>query len=240
MEGQNVLHLCRLGELVQPFEAGVHRGQVLGFVEHAVVRVIRVAGNHLVHAAVVGVAQHHATLPGVGTLFGVDGFRVEAVVGVQFQVDRAELHAVNFGGGGVVAFVAGAGAAGTGDARRVGLVIHHLRAAGFHRRDGGHVKLHAADVEVLHPGTLAVVVHPEVVVDALLRTLVEVTPGPEIGVRVGLENIGHPGVGLFQVNLVAPVVDHHVDVPYGAVFALESFGELELAAVAFVAQTTNR
>ena len=44
----------------------------------------------------------------------------------------------------------------------------------------------------------------------------------------------------FQVNFVAPVVDHHVDVPDGAVFALEGFRELELAAVAFVTQTTDR
>ena len=83
-------------------------------------------------------------------------------------------------------------------------------------------------------------VHPEVIVDTLLRTLVEVATGPEIGVRVGGHNVGHPRVGLFQVNFVAPVVDHHVDVPDGAVFALESFGELELAAVAFVTQTTDR
>ncbi len=146
---------------------------------------------------------------------------------------------MNFGGGRVVAFVPGAGAAGTGDARRVSFVVHHFRAAGFDCRHGGHVKLHPADVEVLHPGPLAVVVHPEVVVDALLRTLVEVTPGPDIGVRVGCQNVGHPGIGFFQVHLVAPVVNHHVDVPDGAVFALEGFRELELAAVAFVPQTTN-
>ncbi|MNB95633.1 hypothetical protein D3C75_428180 [compost metagenome] len=36
------------------------------------------------------------------------------------------------------------------------------------------------------------------------------------------------------------MVDHHVDVPDGTVFAPERFGELELAAVAFVTETTNR
>ena len=146
---------------------------------------------------------------------------------------------MDFGGGGVVALVARAGAAGTGDVRRVRFVFHHFRTTGFHRCHGGHVKLHAADVEVLHPGALTVVVHPEVIVDALLRTLVEVATRPEVGVRVGGHNVGHPGVGFFEVNFVAPVVDHHVDVPDGAVFALEGLGELELAAVAFVTQTTN-
>ena len=74
VEGEDVLHLRRLGEFVQPFEAGVDRGQVFGFIEHAVVRVIGVAGNHLVHAAVVGVAQHHAALPGVQTLVALYRF----------------------------------------------------------------------------------------------------------------------------------------------------------------------
>ncbi|MNL83218.1 hypothetical protein D3C87_2107990 [compost metagenome] len=37
VEGQDVFHLCCLGEFIQPFEAGVYRGQVFGFVEHAVV-----------------------------------------------------------------------------------------------------------------------------------------------------------------------------------------------------------
>ena len=83
-------------------------------------------------------------------------------------------------------------------------------------------------------------VHPEVIVDALLRTLVEVTTGPEVGVRVGGHNVGHPGVSFFEVNFVAPVVDHHVDVPDGAVITLEGLGELEFPAVAFVTQTTNR
>ncbi|MNV15342.1 hypothetical protein D3C71_1060640 [compost metagenome] len=35
------------------------------------------------------------------------------------------------------------------------------------------------------------------------------------------------------------MVDHYVDVPDGAVLALESFGELEFPAVAFVTQTAN-
>ena len=35
------------------------------------------------------------------------------------------------------------------------------------------------------------------------------------------------------------MVDHHVNVPDGAVFTLEGLGELEFPAVAFVAQTTN-
>ncbi|MNS99227.1 hypothetical protein D3C72_1336250 [compost metagenome] len=91
---------------------------------------------------------------------------------------------MDFGGGRVVAFIAGAGAAGTGDARRVRAVVFHFRITGLHRRNGCYVKLHAADVEVFHPGALAIVVHPEVVVDALLWTLVEVSTGPEIGIRV--------------------------------------------------------
>ncbi|MNY78871.1 hypothetical protein D3C86_2192810 [compost metagenome] len=37
MEGEDVLHLGLLGELMQPFEAGVNRGQIFGFVEHTVV-----------------------------------------------------------------------------------------------------------------------------------------------------------------------------------------------------------
>ena len=82
-------------------------------------------------------------------------------------------------------------------------------------------------------------VHPEVIVDALLRTLVEVTTSPEVGVRVGGHNVGHPRVGFFQVNFIAPVVDHHVDVPDGAVVTLEGLGELEFTAVAFVTQTTD-
>ncbi len=82
-------------------------------------------------------------------------------------------------------------------------------------------------------------VHPEVIVDALLRTLVEVTTGPEVSVRVGGHNVGHPRVGFFQVNFVAPVVDHHVDVPDGTVVTPEGLGELEFPAVAFVTQTTN-
>jgi hypothetical protein len=36
---------------------------------------------------------------------------------------------------------------------------------------------------------MAVVVHPEVIVNALLRTLVEVTTGPEVGVWVGGHNV---------------------------------------------------
>ncbi|MNV15341.1 hypothetical protein D3C71_1060630 [compost metagenome] len=92
---------------------------------------------------------------------------------------------MDFGRGRVVALIAGAGTAGTGDARRVRTVVFHFWVTGFNRRDGRHIKLHAADVEVFHPRTLAVVVHPEVVVDALLWTLVEVASGPEIGVRVG-------------------------------------------------------
>ncbi len=96
MEGENVLHLRRLGEFIQPFKAGVDRGQILGFIEHAVVRVIGVAGNYLVHAAVVGVAQHHAALPRVQTLVALHRFGIKAVVGVQLHVDRAELHAVDF------------------------------------------------------------------------------------------------------------------------------------------------
>ena len=147
---------------------------------------------------------------------------------------------MDFRGGRVVAFIARAGTAGTGDARRVRFIFHYFWTTGFHRRHGGYVKLHAADVEVFHPGALAVVVHPEVIVDALLRTLVEVATGPEVGVRVGGHNVGHPRVGFFQVNFVAPVVDHHVDVPDGAVVPLEGLGELEFPAVAFVAQTTNR
>ncbi len=67
----------------------------------------------------------------------------------------------------------------------------------------------------------------------------EVTTGPEVGVRVGGHNIGHPGVGFFQVNFIAPVIDHHVDVPDGAVVTLEGLGELEFTAVAFVTQTTD-
>ena len=36
------------------------------------------------------------------------------------------------------------------------------------------------------------------------------------------------------------MVEHHVDIPDGALAALKGFGNLELAAVAFVTQTTNR
>ena len=96
VEGEDVLHLRGLGEFIQPFEAGVDRGQIFGFVEHAVVRIIGVAGDHLVHAAVVGMAQHHAALPGVQAFVAFNRFRIKAVVGVQLQVDRAELHAVDF------------------------------------------------------------------------------------------------------------------------------------------------
>ncbi|MNE29767.1 hypothetical protein D3C80_1232580 [compost metagenome] len=74
VEGEDVLHLCCLGEFIQTFEARVYRGQVFGFVEHAVVRVIGITRDHFVHAAVVGVAQHHAALPGVQTFVAFDGF----------------------------------------------------------------------------------------------------------------------------------------------------------------------
>ncbi len=134
-----------------------------------------------------------------------------------------------------MAVIAGTGAAGTGDARRVGLVGHHFRATGLHLRHSRHVKLHAADIKVLHPGALAVVVHPEVVVDPLLRALMEVAAGPDIGVGVRLQHVGDADVGFFQVNFIAPVVKHDVDIPDSAFTALEGFGYLEFAAVAFVA-----
>ena len=83
-------------------------------------------------------------------------------------------------------------------------------------------------------------VHPEVVVDALLRTLVEVATGPDIGIRVRFQHVSHADVGFFQVNLVAPVIEHDVDIPDGAFAALKGFGYLEFATVAFVAQTAYR
>jgi len=184
-------------------------------------------------------AQHHAALPGVFTLVGIYRLRVKAVVGIQLKIQRADLHAVHFGGNSVVAFITSAGAAGTGDTRRVALIVHYFRTTGLHRCHCRDVKLHAADVEVLHPCALAVVVHPEVVVDTLLRTLVEVTACPQVGVGVGCQNIGHPGIGFFQVHLVAPVIEHHVDVPDSAVIAFKRFRELEFTAVALVAQTAN-
>ncbi|SAJ07440.1 Uncharacterised protein [Klebsiella aerogenes] len=147
---------------------------------------------------------------------------------------------MGFGSQRVVAVVAGIGAAGTGDARRVGFVGHHFRATGFHLRHRRHVELHTANIEVLHPGALAVVVHPEVVVDPLLRALVEVAAGPDIGVGVRLEDVGDADVGFFQVNLVAPVVKHDVEIPDGPLRAFEGFRYLEFAAVAFVAETADR
>ncbi len=213
VEGQQIFHLRLLGELMAALEAGVDRGQVVGFVVDAVIRVVGVAQDHLVHPAVVGVAQHQAALPGFEARVAVHRLRVKAVVGVHLDVDRPGLDVVGFGGQRVVAVVAGVGAAGTGDARRVGLVGHHFRTTGFHLRHRRHVELHAADIKVLHPGAPAVVVHPEVVVDPLLRTLVEVAAGPDIGVGVGVEDVGDADVGLLQVNLVAPVVEHHVKIP---------------------------
>ncbi|SBM08118.1 Uncharacterised protein [Raoultella ornithinolytica] len=136
--------------------------------------------------------------------------------------------------------VAGAGAAGTGDARRVRLIGHDFRTTGLDLRNRGDIELNAADIEVFHPGALAVVVHPEVVVDPLLWTLVEVTTGPDIGAGIGCQHVGDANIGLLEVNFVAPVVEHHVDIPDGALAALKGFGNLELAAVAFVTQTTNR
>ncbi|SBH39500.1 Uncharacterised protein [Klebsiella pneumoniae] len=221
-------------------EAGVDRGQVVGFVVDAVIRVVGIAQDHLVYSAVVGVAQHQAALPRFETRVAVHRLRIKAVVGVHLDVDRPGLDVVGFGGQRVVAVVAGVGAAGTGDARRVGLVGHHFRAAGFHLRHRRHVELHAADIKVLHPGALAVVVHPEVVVDPLLRTLVEVAAGPEIGVGVGFQHVGDPDVGLLQVNFVAPVVEHHVKIPDSPLRAFEGLADLEFAAVAFVAQTADR
>ncbi len=49
----------------------------------------------------------------------VHRLRVKAVVGVHLDVDRPGLDVVGFGGQRVVAVVAGVGAAGTGDARRL-------------------------------------------------------------------------------------------------------------------------
>ncbi|KGB05349.1 hypothetical protein DR72_1 [Klebsiella aerogenes] len=83
-------------------------------------------------------------------------------------------------------------------------------------------------------------VHPEVVVDPLLRALVEIAAGPDIGVGVGFENIGDADVGFFQVNLVAPVVKHDVEIPDGPLRAFERFADLEFAAVAFVTETADR
>ncbi|CAM3595611.1 hypothetical protein KLGR536_22460 [Klebsiella grimontii] len=220
---------------MQPFKAGVDSGQVIGFVVDAVIRVIGVAQDHFIDAAVVGVAQHQPALPGVETLVAVHRFRIEAVVGVYLNVDRPGLDVVGFGGQGVVAVIAGTGAAGTGDARRVGLIGHHFRATGLHLRHPRHVKLHAADIKVFHPGALAIVVHPEVVVDPLLRTLMEVAAGPDISVGVRFQHVGDADVGFFQVNFIAPVVKHDVDIPDSAFTALEGFGYLEFAAVAFVA-----
>ncbi len=63
MEGQQILDLRLLGELMAALEAGVDRGQVVGFVVDAVIRVVGVAQDHLVYPAVVGVAQHQPALP---------------------------------------------------------------------------------------------------------------------------------------------------------------------------------
>ncbi len=71
VEGQQVFDLRLLGELMAALEAGVDRGQVVGFVIDAVIRVVGVAQDHLVHPAVVGVAQHQAALPGFETRVAV-------------------------------------------------------------------------------------------------------------------------------------------------------------------------
>ena len=77
-------------------EAGVNRSQVVGFVIDAVVGVIRITGNHFIHAAVVGVAQHECALPGFQAVIALDGFGVKTVVGVDLQIQRAHFHIVNF------------------------------------------------------------------------------------------------------------------------------------------------
>ena len=66
-------------------------------------------------------------------------------------------------------------------------------------------------------------VHPEVVVDTLLWTLVEVAARPDIGVRVRFQYVGDANVGFFQVNFVTPVVEHDVDIPDRAFAALKGF-----------------
>lgn len=62
--------------------------------------------------------------------------------------------------------------------------------------------------------------------------------GPDIGAGIGCQHVGDANIGLLEVNFVAPVVEHHVDIPDGALAALKGFGNLELAAVAFVTQTS--
>ncbi len=68
----------------------------------------------------------------------------------------------------------------------------------------------------------------------------EVAAGPDIGVGVGFQHVGDPDVGLLQVNFVAPVVEHHVEIPDSPLRAFEGLADLEFAAVAFVAQTADR
>ncbi|MNC57164.1 hypothetical protein D3C77_662670 [compost metagenome] len=57
VEGQQIFDLCLLSEFMATLEAGVDRGQVVGFVVDAVIRVVGVAQNDLVHPTVVGMAQ---------------------------------------------------------------------------------------------------------------------------------------------------------------------------------------
>ena len=87
---------------------------------------------------------------------------------------------MGFSGQRIVAIIAGSGAAGTGDARRVRFVGHHFRATGF-----------TCDTAATSNCTPPMsrfsrrrpsLVHPEVVVNPLLRALMEVAAGPDIGV----------------------------------------------------------
>ncbi|MPN18062.1 hypothetical protein SDC9_165420 [bioreactor metagenome] len=86
MECQQVFNLCLLREFMTPFEVGVNRRQIVGFVVDAVVGVIRVTGDHFVDAAVIGMAHHKRALPGLQAIVAIDRFRVKTVVGVNFQI----------------------------------------------------------------------------------------------------------------------------------------------------------
>ncbi|VUT14673.1 hypothetical protein SB6413_01830 [Klebsiella pasteurii] len=63
----------------------------------------------------------------------------------------------------------------------------------------------------------------------------EVAAGPDISVGVRFQHVGDADVGFFQVNFIAPVIKHDVDIPDRAFTALKGFSYLEFAAVTFVA-----
>ena len=118
MEGQQIFHLRLLGKLIVPLEAGVDGGQTVGFVVNAVIRVIGVAQDHFVDAAVVtvGVAQQQAALPGIKLRVVIHRFGIKAVVGVHLNVDWPGFDVMGFSRQRVVAVIAGIRAAGTGNA----------------------------------------------------------------------------------------------------------------------------